>query len=226
MNLALQKTWQAQDLDFEDTPVKSSLSEARSKISFSYFKDIYEADLKRFDKARKTYKGLYVYAVDGDDLNLPCSEDVLNQGYRGRLYAKGFETHYPKMYTVYAYDILNGLFHQFEYSAVHRELKSALELIPKFEKNSVTIYDRLYGSYPTMSAHANSGSYFVIRLKTNGDSIPTLTKNFIRSDQVQMEVEWESSKGLGDAVKVRLVKFISSKTKKLMIFATDRKSVV
>jgi len=201
--------------------VKSSLSEARDKVSHHFFKDIYESDLKRLNNSRKTYRGFYIYAVDGDDLNLPRSKGVLEQGYKGHPYAKDFETHYPKMYTVFAYDVLSGLLQRFAYASKYQELNLALELSPSFEKNSITIYDRYYSGYPLMAAHAKAGSHCLIRIKTNGDKTALPVRKFLASDKLDMDVEWFSSKNKKqDPIKIRLVKFINPRTKKMMVFAT------
>jgi Transposase DDE domain len=214
MSTSLQKSWQDLGLDFQQTPAKSSLSEARSKVCHSFFKDIYEADLLRLNQARKTYRGFHIYAVDGDDLNLPCSNRILAEGYRGWCFNKNFETYYPKMYTVYAYDVMNGLVSGFKQSQRSEEFYSAIGLIPNFEKNSIAIYDRLYGSYPVMSAHAASGSYFLIRLKKSVD--------VVKSSSLDQEVEWRNSQNKEDAaVRVRIVKMYNAKIKEMMFFATN-----
>ena len=223
MHSALQKTWKVQDLEMQDTPVKSSLSEARDKVSYQFFKDAYEADLCRLKEYRRTYREFYIYAVDGDDLNLPCSKQILDEGYRGRLYAKGYETHYPKMYTVFAYDILNGLICDFSFSNKHQELKNALVLIRNREKNSITIYDRLYGVHPTMVNHIKHGSHFVIRLKSNGDKISLNTRKLLESKSNEMTVVWRPDPRNEDQtpIEVRLIKYRNPKTEEMIVFATS-----
>ena len=214
MSSSLQKSWQDLGIDFQKTPTKSSLSEARSKVCHSFFRDIYEADLLRLSEDRKTYRGFYIYAVDGDDLNLPCSPQILAEGYHGWCFNKSFETYYPKMYTVYAYDVINGLVSGFRQSQRSEEFYSAINLIPSFEKNSIAIYDRLYGSYPVMSAHAMSGSYFLIRLKKSVD--------VVKCGSLDHEVDWKNSQNKKDvAVRVRVVKMYNTKTKEMMFFATN-----
>ena len=214
MSASLQKSWQDLGIDFQKTPTKSSLSEARSKVCHSFFKDIYEEDLLRLNQARKTYRGFYIYAVDGDDLNLPCSHGILAEGYRGWCFNKSFETYYPKMYTVYAYDVMNGLVTGFRQSQRSEEFYNAINLIPSFEKNSIAIYDRLYGSYPVMSAHAARGSYFLIRLKKSVDAV--------KGGGLDREVAWSNSKNREDGIlKIRIVKMYNTKTKEMMFFATN-----
>ncbi len=71
-SFALQGAWNAQGKNMYQTPVKSSLSEARDKVSYEFFGEIFNQDIARFKKMRKTYRGYYVNAVDGSDLDLPA----------------------------------------------------------------------------------------------------------------------------------------------------------
>lgn len=201
--------------------MKSSLSEARDKVSYKFFKNIYESDLQRLNSARKTYRGFHIYAVDGDDLNLPRSQDVLNEGYKGYPYSKTFETHYPKMYTVFAYDVLNGLFHRFSFSNRYQELPLALEMSDSFERNSITIYDRLYSGYPLMAAHIKAGSHCLIRIKSGGGKAALSVQNFLASGKLESDVLWDTHKKqeMGP-ITIRLVKIINPRTKETVIFAT------
>ena len=205
----------------EHTPVKSSLSEARDKVSYHFFKDIYETDLKRLSGTRKTYRGFHIYAVDGDDLDLPASKSVLQNGYRGYPYAKKFETYYPKMYTVYAYDVMNGLVHNFAFSSKYQELNLAVDMTKSFEKNSVTIYDRYYSGFPLMNSHYQEGNYFLIRVKTNGKTAARSVKRFIESGTNEMNVDWYSNRTKVNQINVRLVKIVNPKTNKSIVLATN-----
>lgn len=194
----------------------------REKVSFHFFKDIYEENLKHLFDFRRTFKGFYIYAVDGDDLNLPCSKDVLEQGYRGTRYAKNFETHYPKMYTVYRYDILNGLITDFSFSKKYQEFQASVDLVKKAESQSITIYDRLFCGYPLMREHIEKKSYFLIRAKTKGISAHRPVKKFLESGKREDVLDWFPHLKTGrDAIKVRLVKIRNPKTKELLVFATN-----
>ncbi len=203
------------------TPAKSSLSEARNKVSYQFFKDLFEADLERLQPHRKKFRGFYLYAVDGDDLNLPRSKDLLEKGYKGFPYSKEFETHYPKMYTVFAYDILNGLVKKFIPSNTSKESQSAIEMVKKFEQKSIVIYDRLFAGYPLMNMHIKAGNHFLIRMKCDGQRVPKPLQTFLKSDVNDAEVTWYPHKKTKDPIRVRIVKVIHPKTKKVLIFSTN-----
>lgn len=175
--------------------------------------------MKNFRSARKTYRGYYLYAVDGDDLNLPASSDVLENDYRGHRYAKGFETYYPKMYTSFAYDILNGLTTEFNFLPRHLELHSALNFVPRLEKKSIAIYDRLYQGYPLMAAHHKAGNDFVIRLKTEGNTALVI-RDFLKSGKKEALVSWEDSTKKEEPITIRLVRG-KKRNGEALIFATS-----
>ncbi len=66
-------------------PVKSSLSKIRQSISYLFFKNIFESLITDYEPLRKTFHGFYIYAIDGDQLALPRSKDLLKEGYCGTL---------------------------------------------------------------------------------------------------------------------------------------------
>ena len=84
-----------------NTPRKSSLSERRQSVSFQFFKDIFDSEVKNFKTEIPTWKGLYVTATDGDNYSLPASEDVLESGYLGSPVKGERETYYPRICLLY-----------------------------------------------------------------------------------------------------------------------------
>ena len=157
---ALFKTWRDQDFNHKDTASKSSLSEYRNKVSYKFFEDIYRADLTRLNPSRKKFRDYFIYAIDGDQTDLPLSKDILAHGFRGYpCKGNNKETHYPKMYSAQVYDLINGLVVDFAYDTVQAEVHLAREMVQKLEQNSITIYDRLYFSYHTAFAHAEANNY-------------------------------------------------------------------
>lgn len=221
-DFALEKAWADQSINYYATPVKSSLSEFRSKLSFEFFKEVYERDLERFSDARLTFKGHYIYAVDGSDLDLPASEDVLARGYRGSPWSKEYETHYPKMYVSHAYDVLNSIICDFRQSKNYSEKALALAMLEGFEQNSLTIYDRLYCSYPFFKKHIELGKYFLARAKCDGDRVPYAVRDFLATRKWDADGEWKpKSIKKEDALKVRYIKVKHPKTKATSVYVTN-----
>lgn len=134
---ALAKTWDLFGAGFKKMPVKSALTKARSRVSFEFFKDLHDNTIASFEPHRCHWRGVRVYASDGDQHELPRSNDVLQNGFSGYPFSTDRETHYPRMYMVHCYDV-----------------------------NSLTLYDRLHFSKDLVRAHQSSGSYFIARCKS------------------------------------------------------------
>ena len=58
-------------------PVKSSLTKIRQSISYLFFKDIFVSLINDYEPMGRTFRGFYIYAIDGDQLTLPRSEDLV-----------------------------------------------------------------------------------------------------------------------------------------------------
>ena len=150
-----------------DLPNKSALSQYRQEISYEFFKDFFWDINERSNKLRKTWNGLYVYAVDGIQLTLPRSDDIIEAGHSGRKVSKYLESYMPKMFSTMTYDILNGTVKDIRENPTLNEIADAESMIENFEDNSLTIYDRLYCCRKLILKHNDRHSYFLFRLKTN-----------------------------------------------------------
>lgn len=204
------------------TPVKSSLSEARDKVSYEFFGDIFNQDLARFKKMRKTYRGYYINAVDGSDLDLPASVDVIKAGYRGSPWSKKYETHYPKMHVVHAYDVLNGIVSSFKCSTKYSEKALAMQMVSSFEKKSLTIYDRLFCGHPTFKAHIKAGNLFLVRAVTGGERLPYCVRDFLASNSVDQAANWKPNRlPKSETLAVRLIKVRNPKTGEISVLITN-----
>jgi len=193
-------------------PSKGSLTKARQRISFLFFKDIFQSLIKDFEPFRKTFRGFYIYAVDGDQLQLPCSEDILNNGYLGCPCKDGTETHYLRMYLSHAYDVLSGVTKSIRFSPWLNEIAHAITMIPQFETNSITLYDRLYLSTELIKTHARSKNFFIARCK-KGSTFSLITQLFNSKG-------WYSRMVI-EGVEVHLYKHRNHKTGEIYIYATN-----
>jgi Transposase DDE domain len=146
-------------------PFKSALSKCRSRISFLFFKEQFNNLINAYELNRPTWRGLRIFATDGDQFSLPASEDILKADYRGYPCKDKMETHYPRMYVVHCLDVLSGVSKDFRYSSKNQELQLALEIATTLESNSVTLYDRLFFCKDLVLAHEDSKSYFFARCK-------------------------------------------------------------
>ncbi len=207
----------------EKTPTKSSLSEFRDKVSYKFFEEIFDRDFKRLQMHRKKFSGFYVYAIDGDQYNLPASNDIICNGYRGWPCRKKQETHYPKMYTVQAFDLINGLIRKFDYSKEQDETHLARHFVKDFEENSITIYDRLHCGYNTIFAHTEANNYFIVRARTSGRGTQKDIKKFRDSSKRSEVILFYPINQLRTKppLAVRLVKIKNPKNGEDLIFITN-----
>lgn len=225
---ALLRSWHNNGLKITDAPSKSSFSEARDKLSYHFFEEIFRQDLGAQNERLK-WRGLHVYAADGDQFDLPVSEDILSHGFRGYPTSCGRETHYPKMYTTYIYDVLEESVREFCFSATQDEVHLSRSLVESYEKSSVTIYDRLHCGYETIRAHAEAGNYFVIRARIDGGGkygrgVYGEVKAFCESHQKDSTFVWRPQPGFRREhpdFEVRAVKIRHPKTGKLIVFITN-----
>ena len=155
------------DFRAKDLPHKSALSQYRQNISFEFFKDFLLDINERSNKLRRTWEGLFVYGVDGIQLTLPRSDDIIAADYSGRKVSKYRESYMPKMFSTMLYDILNGTVKDVRENPTLDEISDAESMIAGVEDNSLTIYDRLYCCRRLILKHHEKHSYFLFRLKTN-----------------------------------------------------------
>jgi hypothetical protein len=157
----------SKEMSFEDLPSKSALCQYRQQISSEFFKDFFWDLNERSQGKRKTWNGLYVYAVDGIQLTLPRSEDIIKAGFSGRKVSKYRESYMPKMFATMAYDVISGTVKDVRENPTLNEIADALSMVEHFEDNSLTMYDRLYCSRELILKHHDSHNYFLFRLRKN-----------------------------------------------------------
>lgn len=154
-------------MDSRDLPTRSALSQFRKRVDFKFFRDeVYKLNQQGASK-RKTWNGRYLYAADGIQFTMPRCEDVIAAGYSGRKVSKYRESYMPKMFAVGVIDVLSGIVKDFCEHATLNEPADAVSMVPGLEEESLTIYDRLFGSRELVSTHAASGNHFLFRLKKN-----------------------------------------------------------
>jgi len=227
LSTALRRAWQNCGLGLKQTPAKSSLSEYREKVSFEFFRDIWRKDVEKMRSSRKKFRGYFIYAIDGDDLDLPATKDVLANGYRGYPIQKRKETHYPKMYTAQVVDVISGIVVDFKQASVNQEVIVAREMARNLEKNSITIYDRLHCGYLTAKGHFEDGSYFLIRVKSKNLKNPIEVKNFCQSKKRSRWIDLGPNLILQKKdpnllkLKVRLVKVYNPRSQEDIVLMTN-----
>jgi hypothetical protein len=208
---ALSDTWDIES-DLKNMPVKSALTKKRSRVSYEFFKNSSDQVIKSYEPHRRTWRNLRVYATDGDQYELPRTEDILDNGYRGYPCAKDMETHYPRMYVVHCYDVLGGVTKKFCYSNKNEEVALAIEMAIGLESKSLTLYDRLFLGKDLIRAHQSSKSFFVARCK-DGVTFREVVE-FTNSEKRNARFEFEGET-------IELIKIIHPKTGEVAVYATN-----
>jgi len=194
-------------------PAKSALSQKRGRISFEFFKEQTDDVINIYEPHRRTWRGLHVYATDGDQYELPRTADILDQGYRGYPCANDMETHYPHMYVVHCYDVLGGVTKTFRYSSTNEEMHNAMEIAVGLEAKSLTLYDRLFFCKDLVRSHQGSGSFFVARLKDGGLGLPEVIE-FAKDGKRNFTFEFEGTL-------IHLIKVVNPRSGEVALFATN-----
>lgn len=193
-------------------PSKAAFSQFRKRISFRFFRDILYKHLSDHDNLRHKYQGLYVYAIDGFETEIPRSAEIVKSGYSGRSLGSIRQTYYPRMYLGHCYDVINGLTKDLVVSKTNEELRMMDQMVPGLEKNSICLYDRLYFSKRVIQNHASYQNYYIARTKTEGG----------HKEVVEFAYSQEREKIIilfGE--RVRLFKIKNRKTKTEMVLATN-----
>lgn len=190
----------------------SSLCVFRNKISFIFFKNIFETHLTNSWDTLKTYQGLHFVGIDGDEYSLSATGDAIDCGYKGRAVKDDRETYYPRMYAVKAVHLLSGLVCGFYQSKYYNEIAGASSILKLLPKNILAVYDRFYLSKKILEGHLTHQSYFICRCKT-GSTFKEIT-NFVTSkNRVTLTII--------NGVQVRLIKIKNPRSNKDLIFATN-----
>lgn len=163
----------------EGSVARSSLCEARQKLGWQAFEFLLTT-LNQESKTDLRWKGLDVGAVDGTNLTLPATEDVLEEFPR-LTKNRRTKSHYPKGKLVTAMNVLTGQPICAVVDDVHgSERECLLRLLPNF-KGHVLLLDRGFEGMECMVEVAKKKLFFVLRLRASGRGQKKEVKEFIAS---------------------------------------------
>ena len=153
-----------------------------------------------------------VYGTDGDQYELPCTDNILANDYLGYPCSDNKETHYPRMYVTHCYDVLSGVTKSFRYSNRNEEVHSAIEMATDLEENSLTLYDRLFVAADLFRIHDMNNSFAIVRCR-DGATFTEINEFF------------QSKRRNGtfkiDEITIQLIKVVHPKTGSISVFATN-----
>jgi len=197
-----------------EMPVKSALSQMRKRIHFTFFEDLFRELIESVESRRSCLHGLRIYAIDGVQLLLPRTPELIRRGFSGCAVSKYRDTYYPRMYLTHAYDVLSGITKDLRYHSRLNEIADALEMVAGFEKNSLTLYDRLYVCKKLVLSHFEHQNYFLFRCRRAG--VPKAISDFFSSHKTFKNFIWPKTKH-----RVYLIKVKNPQTGKYDVFATN-----
>jgi len=149
-------------------PTASAFCQARKKIKPELFialkNEIVKFYYKNYEKSGlvKRWNGRLLWAIDGTFINIPDTQETRNK-YNIQV------NQYNKEGTVQAlssilYDVLNEICINAVINGTKNEKIFIFnDHVEHFNKEVITIYDRLYADYSVLSFHIKEGTDFVIR---------------------------------------------------------------
>jgi hypothetical protein len=193
-------------------PNKSSLCRKRQKVTYKFFATKFKKLIGDFEPLRQTFKGLRIYAIDGQQMTLPRTKDVVDHDFNGRAVSKYRESYLPRGYFTHAYDVLSHVTKGFCFGPALNEIADAKDLVKKFEQWSLTLYDRLFLCEGLVKLHFKFKSFFIFRCRRNHST--EIAKFFKEHTRRRKKITFAG-------FTIWLIKVWNSKTKEFDVFATN-----
>ncbi len=151
-------------LTFEDMPSASALCQQRHKLQASAFQRVFSLFTSFFTNY-KTYKGYYLLACDGSDINISHNINDPSTYHINTTATKG----YNQLHLNALYDVLNGIYVDVNIDTATKTREcGALEDMIKdknFLDTSIIICDRGYEKYNLIATCIENNQKFIIRVK-------------------------------------------------------------
>lgn len=157
-------------------PTKSAFCQARLKLNDSFHASFFNKTVSLFDTHAhlKTFKGLRLLACDTTVQKLPDNDQTRLIGIH-----KNQHTIVASTKILTYHDVLNSIT---TYAALHdkglADIRCAQGVVSTLKQDTISIYDRGFGSHLIPYLHTLSGSKYVIRLRVE---FSNTTKALMRS---------------------------------------------
>jgi hypothetical protein len=189
----------------------SSFCRARQRVHLNWFKELFQSLLDHCHDEMATFDGLRVFAIDGQQIQLQRTADIVERGYNGRRVGNYKETYLPRGFLVAAYDVINGVCAGVTFNPTLNEPADARHLLKSLPTKSLFIYDRLYFSKKMIQAHIAHGSHFLFRCRVNAKKE---IMEFFNLKKLKASFDYEGKT-------IYLIRIKHPQTGKQSIFATD-----
>ena len=203
-----------------------AVSKAREKLDWEAFRYLLrevnqDAEL---DGARFRYQGHITRAVDGTQLTLPHSEDILDLFEQRQ--SKAGLGHYPGALMVTAINVFTG---QCKAARVvnhicseRDQLKSMIEL--DFARGDLTLLDRGFGGDQMFLCFDDHEQFYLCRMRASGDRLAHYLQDFIASrkkSRVVRQTVLRADTGEKVEIQIRLIRGPKDNEGKRIILATN-----
>ena len=194
-------------------PTRSAFCQLRQLVKWKFFKAVFYLLIREVEDYRTTFGGLRIYAIDCQQLTLPRTKDLRNNGFNGRALEDDRETHTLRAYFTHCYDVLTGISKGVTFHNTLNEHRDRKILLPLVEEKSLVLYDALYFSEDMIAQHRQQKKcYFLAKCRLDS----TLE---LRSFRENKEKQITSTTRYGKPV--YFVKVVHPKSREEAIFATD-----
>ena len=164
--------WFSEWMQEDSIPVsRQAVSKARQLLPHEIFHDFLRLSAEKFVSntiSKKRWNGYQIYAIDGTDLQIPTTEETLNEF--GKIKSR-YGTQIAGASASLLYDVLNDVIIDgviCSYKTSERKMaKTLLEntVFRNNKENSIVVFDRGYPSYEFLGYLFDNNIKFVIRVK-------------------------------------------------------------
>ena len=153
----------------EEMPSASAICQQRYKLNPLAMKRVFQEFTYSFQNY-KTYKGYYLLACDGSDVNICHNPKDSDTYYLPSHATKGFN----QLHLNALYDVLNNIYQDVYIDTARKsnECNALTDMIRsrQYPQNSIIICDRGYEKYNLIATFLNTGQKFIIRVKDIGSN--------------------------------------------------------
>ncbi len=205
---------------------RQSVCDSRMKLSYKAFEYLFKQANQEGVFREAKWKGHIVRAIDGTDLRLPFSKDIVKrfprrtQGDALKRAGKKLTIHYPSALFLTAINLITGqptAVRIDHYRAGERNL--LLSLIKEFAPSDISVLDMGFEGFKVMVAFEALKQYFVLRVRGHGKHMPLYLRSFLKSGQKSaiVKIPAISDDGKPCHLTIRLIQDLKQKGKPLII---------
>jgi hypothetical protein len=215
--------WNQQTRESFQSASRSSICEARQKLSFKAFEFLLKAaNLKQDSIPKKQlWNGHVVRAADGTKITLPASREILNSFPR-RL-NRSYPEHYPFGILMTAVNVFTGQPNSARLVNKNgSERDELLSMLREFEDGDILLLDRGLDGGRVWEKIEEHGQFYISRVRSSGGGSFLKAKQLIASGRSEITIthRWRTRDKKGE-LKIRLIRGRKLKDGTYLVLATN-----